>query len=65
MDQAGVMERADAFEDALLQLEPRLRVGWLTYVLEGLDNHLGPEEMEELLASLVDDVNSRLRRLRW
>jgi len=60
-----VRDRADQFSEALAELEPRLGVNWLTYVLEGVEDQAEAEDVRLLLACLVENVNGRLERGGW
>jgi len=60
-----VMERADQFSEALADLEPRLGVNWLVYVLEALEDQASEADVRLLLGCLVENVQGRLDGGSW
>ena len=60
-----VRDRAERLAEALVDLEPRLGVGWVTYVLECVEDQAEAEDVRLLLACLVENVNGRLERGSW
>ena len=65
MNGSELLQCVDKACQAILDMPPKRRAGWLVLVLEDLDNEMPEQEYGDLLWMLSKDINTRLTKGSW